>query len=107
MISNVFEYESSPPHGEECYEERQLQYAQLGLTAGQIANDLRTHYDIPSWDIPGGEPLERLENIKKAIEAQRREDLERRKEAREWDPTFMTASTDARPHGGMAEDQES
>ena len=107
VINHVVDFETSGPDGEEGYEERQLQYAQLGLTAGQIANDLRTHYDIPSWDIPGGEPLERLESIKKEIEAQRREDLERRKEALERDPTFMTASTDARPHGGMAEDQES
>jgi hypothetical protein len=54
-ISAAFEYAASPPDFEEGFEERQLQYAALGLDAAQLAAKLRKHAGLPArsggaWD---------------------------------------------------------
>lgn len=54
-ISAAFEYAASPPDYGEGFEERQLQYAELGLEANDIASKLREHANLPpkpknDWD---------------------------------------------------------
>ncbi len=46
-ISRTFEYAASPPDYEEGFEERQLQYAALGLKAYGLASELRSIGKLP------------------------------------------------------------
>ena len=54
-VSGAFEYAASPPDYEEGFEERQLQYATLGLKAHSLASKLRTIGNLPSQATPGPE----------------------------------------------------
>ncbi|ODT75297.1 MAG: hypothetical protein ABS69_10990 [Nitrosomonadales bacterium SCN 54-20] len=49
--SGAFEY-ASPPDFEEGFEERQYQYAILGIHAHELANCLRAHVGLPPRRIP-------------------------------------------------------
>lgn len=51
FISTVAFHEAGPPDYEEAFEERQLQYAQLGLKARKITESLRSKYSVPSRDV--------------------------------------------------------
>ena len=50
-ISGAFEYAASPPDYEEGFEERQLQYARLGLKAHDIAAKLRSSGNLPPQSV--------------------------------------------------------
>lgn len=55
-ISNTFEFAASPPDFSEGFEERQYQYAKLGIRASELTAKLRAKYKIPknhtsNWDI--------------------------------------------------------
>lgn len=55
-ISSTFEYAASPPDFSEGFEERQYQYAKLGIRASELTTKLRAKYRIPknhssNWDI--------------------------------------------------------
>jgi hypothetical protein len=54
-VDGAFEYSASPPDFEEGFEERQQQYARLGVAAAKLAKDLRYHVNLSarapeSWD---------------------------------------------------------
>jgi hypothetical protein len=46
VISNVFEYAALPPDFDEGFEERQFQFANLGISASQLAVKLREHVGL-------------------------------------------------------------
>ncbi|HEY5602796.1 MAG TPA: hypothetical protein VIM41_06780 [Gammaproteobacteria bacterium] len=54
-ISGAFEYAASPPDYEEGFEERQLQYATLGLKAHSLASKLRSIGHLPPQSTPAPE----------------------------------------------------
>lgn len=47
-IHMKFEYVASPPDYWEGFEERQFQYATLGIAASQLVTKLRKHVDLPA-----------------------------------------------------------
>lgn len=51
-ISNAFDYAASPPDYEDGFEERQLQYADLGLKAHALSARLRKIGGLPPADTP-------------------------------------------------------
>lgn len=55
-ISSTFEYAAYPPDFSEGFEERQCQYAKLGISASELTKKLRAKYKIPknhtlNWDM--------------------------------------------------------
>ena len=63
---------ASLPDYSEAVEERQYQYALLGLKADDLANRLRATYDIPKRDDSGWNPVEQFRKMQADIEAGRR-----------------------------------
>jgi hypothetical protein len=71
-ISAMFEYAATPPDFSEGFEERQLQYACLGLAALELADKLRGYVGLPLRDIGEWNPAEYMERHKADIESQRK-----------------------------------
>jgi hypothetical protein len=61
-----------PPDYEEYFEERWLQFAELGLIAAQLAFDLRTAYGIPQHNCRNQEMVDSLKVKKSELEAKGR-----------------------------------
>ena len=59
-IDGAFEYDAGPPDYEEGFEERQYQYAVLGLKAAYLADQLRTNYGVPMRECSDWNPIEYL-----------------------------------------------
>lgn len=76
-VSAVFEY-AGPPDFSEGFEDRQLQYAALGIAAAQLATKLRDHAGLPKrpigeeWD-----PVCFMEEEKSKIELRKTRRLEK------------------------------
>ena len=62
---------ADPPDFEDFFEERRLQYANLGLQAAAIADRLRKHANLPTRSIAHWDPIVWLREQKAAIEAAR------------------------------------
>jgi hypothetical protein len=71
-VSAAFEY-AAPPDFEEGFEERQLQYATLGIAASQLVARLRNYAGLPTRSIGEWDPVLYMEEQKAAIEVQRAE----------------------------------
>lgn len=72
-VSAAFEYAATPPDFSEGFEERQLQYACLGLAALELATKLRNHVEIAPRDFGEWNPAEYMERHKADIELRRKE----------------------------------
>lgn len=72
-VSTAFEYAATPPDFSEGFEERQLQYACLGLAALKLAARLREYVGLPPRDIGEWNPAEYMEGQKTDIELRRKE----------------------------------
>lgn len=72
-VSGAFEYAATPPDFEEGFEERQLQYATLGIAASQLVTKLRNYAGFPARSIGEWNPVRYMEEQKAAIELQRAE----------------------------------
>jgi hypothetical protein len=72
-VSAAFEYAATPPDLSEGFEERQLQYACLGLSALKLAAKLRGYVGLAPRDIGEWNPAEYMEKHRADIEAQRKE----------------------------------
>ena len=73
-IAAVEKYEAGPPDYEEFFEERQRQYATLGIAAWELAGKLRKHKELPqrSAKITGDwDPINDMERRKSEIDSQR------------------------------------
>jgi hypothetical protein len=68
---------ASPPHQEEYFEERQFQFARLGLKAHDLAKELRRKYGIPDREFGDWDSVKYLREQFDQITA-RREELEKR-----------------------------
>jgi hypothetical protein len=70
IISSVAEH-AGPPDWEEVFAERQFQYSKLGITAHNIAINLRKKNGLPMRDFENWDPIEYLENKRREIESKR------------------------------------
>ncbi len=70
-ISATFEYSASPPEYTEGFEERQWQYANLGIEAEILASKLRKHVGLPARKVSEWDPVAYMRERKKDIEEQR------------------------------------
>lgn len=78
-IDSVIEYVAGPPDYFEAFDERQYQYATLGIKAADIAKELRAKYNLPkrNWDL--WNPVNHMKKRKKEIIQNRKEHEERHK----------------------------
>ncbi|RQM58637.1 hypothetical protein [Aeromonas enteropelogenes] len=72
-VSDAFEYAATPPDFSEGFEERQLQYAKLGLIALELSEKLRVHARLPIREKSENDIAEYLNRHKADIEADRHE----------------------------------
>lgn len=68
LISSTFEHVAFPPDYSEGFEERQYQYALLGIKADNLASHLRTLAKLPEKEISEYDPLKYMEEKKNKIE---------------------------------------
>lgn len=76
-VSEVFQYVATPPEFSEGFEERQLQYASLGLIALSLAERLRAHSGLPKREKSANGIAEYLERHKSYIEVDREQRLKK------------------------------
>ena len=72
-VSSSFEYAATPPDFSEGFEERQLQYACLGLLALKLAEKLRRYAGLTPRETGEWNPAEYMERCKAEIESLRHE----------------------------------
>ena len=70
-----------PPDFEELFEERQLQYAKLGLTASALSREIREKYHIAAQELGEWDPVARLTEGKNQVESERRKRYQRNSES--------------------------
>ncbi len=66
-IDGAFTYEAGPPDYAEGFEERQLQYAILGIKAGILADKLRKKYCLPLRKYDTWNPIEFMKKDQERI----------------------------------------
>lgn len=72
-VNGAFEYSAMPPDFAEGFEERMLQYAKLGLTAANLAEQLRGLVKLQAPERPTWDPVEYMKEELAKIEAWRLE----------------------------------
>jgi hypothetical protein len=72
IIRSTFEYAASPPDYGEGFEERQFQYAQLGIKASKLASELRKLSKLHQHEISKWDPIEFMNTEIKKIEVRRK-----------------------------------
>lgn len=80
IISSTFEYEASPPDYGKGFEERQFQYAQLGIKASKLASKLRKLSSLPQHEVSKWDPIEFMSTEKIKIEERRNKRNDRNRE---------------------------
>ncbi|WP_167631641.1 hypothetical protein [Mariprofundus ferrooxydans] len=78
QINGVFEYVTSPPDYEEGFEERQYQYATLGIKSLNLAAKLRKHVGLPKREVGDWDLFKQLNDEKDKIESLRNMRVEER-----------------------------
>lgn len=76
-INFTSQYVAGPPDFEEYFEERQDQYATLGLAAFALTQEMRTKYGIPAQSLGEWNPPELLAKAKEDVEEDRRKRKQR------------------------------
>jgi len=71
-VAAITEYVAGPPDYAEYFEERQVQYAKLGLAAFVLTEELRKTYGIPALEFGAWNPVDRLNKARKEVEEERR-----------------------------------
>jgi hypothetical protein len=72
-VSGAFRYQASPPDYSEGFEERQFQYALLGLAASDLAADLRRYVGLPGRAAGEWDPVQFMREQKAKIDSLRAE----------------------------------
>ena len=67
LIDKTFEHSAFPPNYDEGFEERQYQYAKLGLRAGELASNLRRTHGLPERECQVWDPIEYMKKQKQEI----------------------------------------
>ena len=68
LIDSTFEEAATPPDYSEGFEERQYQYAKLGIKANELATALRILGKLPLKEIGGWDSIQFMEDNKRKIE---------------------------------------
>ena len=68
LIDSTFEHLASPPDYFDGFEERQLQYSELGIKADNLATQLRMLAKLPQKEIHEYDPVKCMTNRKIEIE---------------------------------------
>lgn len=79
-ISGIFENGAGPPDYEDCFEERQLSYANLGIEALKLADRLRAFCRLPKREPLEWDPADAIITRKREVEASRTHRLKRQGE---------------------------
>lgn len=82
QVEGAFEYGDGPPDYQDGFEERQYQYADLGVKASDIADCLRDVYGAPRVEHGDWDPVANLKEAKQRLEVSRAERQERNR--RRW-----------------------
>jgi len=77
IVSSAFNFAATPPDFCEGFEERQFQYATLGIAASQLATKLRNHVGLSVKSVGDWNPVKYMEEQKSTIELQRAERAKR------------------------------
>jgi hypothetical protein len=80
---------ADPPDFDEFFEERQLQFAGLGLLAAKLADQLRRHAKLPSRSVSEWDPVDFMHRTQGGIQALRAE------RGRQWEEKSRAANSDA------------
>jgi len=72
-IHDTAEYQAEPPDYDEFFEDRQFEYAVLGLDASALATKLRRHIGFPDRPTSQWDPLAYMADVKSKIEEAREE----------------------------------
>lgn len=72
-ISAKFEYSAYPPEYADGFQERQWQYATLGIGAAALASKLRKHAGLPNKKVSEWDPVKNMREKIKFIEERRAE----------------------------------
>ncbi len=72
-VAAKFDYVAMPPDYEEGFEERQFQFATLGITASNLAAKLRDYVELPARIAVDWDPVSYMKEQKTTIEQQRTE----------------------------------
>jgi hypothetical protein len=70
-VSAAFESDAGPPDYWEGFEERQLQFANLGIRASRLATKLRKRVGLPARSLDDWNPVSYMEEKKLIIESNR------------------------------------
>ena len=76
-IDGAFEYSASPPDYDEGFEERQFQYAELGIQAAALAEKLRKRAKLPAKSIDEWDPVRYMSEERQKIFAIREDQAAR------------------------------
>lgn len=72
-IDGVYEFVSDPPDYDEFFQERQYQYALLGIRASKLSAHLRAHVGLPSRAVGDWNPIEYMQSRLAEIDHNREE----------------------------------
>lgn len=72
-IAGVYEFVSDPPDHDEFFQERQYQYALLGIRASKLSANLRAHVRLPSKTMGDWNPVEYMQSQLTEIDHNREE----------------------------------
>ncbi|MEJ1379327.1 MAG: hypothetical protein RPU34_05880 [Candidatus Sedimenticola sp. (ex Thyasira tokunagai)] len=72
-IDGALEYVAGPPDYEELFEERQIQYGELGLKAASLSDELRKAYGVPAREYLDWDPVQHITEGKGRAIAERNE----------------------------------
>lgn len=76
-IDGIIEYGDDPPDFNELFEERQIQFGEIGLLAASLAAQLRSKYGVPERDYLSWDPVEFIRTGKDRASSKRNERLQR------------------------------
>lgn len=70
-IDKIIEYNYDPPDFDELFEERQIQFGEIGLLAASLADRLRAMYSVPDRDYLHWDPVKFLREGKDLASSKR------------------------------------
>lgn len=82
-IDKIIEYNYDPPDFDELFEERQIQFGEIGLLAASLADRLRAMYGVPDRDYLHWDPVKFLREGKDLASSKRQQRFAQLAESRQ------------------------
>lgn len=83
-IENAYEYQATPPDFDEFFEERQYQYALLGIEAARLSTALRHHAKLPLRVAEEWDPVQYMLQARSKIDSLREDAATRNLAYQKW-----------------------